>query len=217
MSFAETPTLLLFDTDLFLATPDVAAAADMLADRVSACAPTIALVPPVGRAAHDAMGAARKLSASPSPTALARLIGAQADQAAALLSIALSERAAPHRSLTAAQAGLIAEGDPLRASPVAVGGGALTPGSPAPGLTIAPAGVALSQYGEPLLIHPDQQAVFLAARLGARAVFLRDADRRSPTAIDSGASRLAASLGVRISIKTLVWRELRPEIAMAAA
>lgn len=210
------PTILAFDPDLFLAVPDVERAADMLADGVAACEQTLALIPPVGRAAHAALGAAQRLSGAPSPAALARLLGAQAEQATALLSVALAERAAPHRVLTGAQTGLIAAGDPMRARPVTLAGDALACEGGA-GVTLAPAGVALSARGAPMLIHPDEQAVFLASRLGARIVFLRDAERRGSSTVDPVAARLAASLGVRIDLEAVRWTLCVAQTAPVAA
>jgi len=140
----------------------------------------VAVVSALAGVTDELLRRSRAACLSPSPHAVAALVGGGEAQSAALLGLQLDAAGEPARVLSPATLGLIATGDPLDATPVALDIRPLRRALAAGEVAVVPGFVARAPDGRGVLLGrggSDLTALFLAARLGAdRCRLVKDVD-----------------------------------------
>lgn len=138
----------------------------------------IAVVSAFGDTTDELLRRAENVCGQPDKSALATLLATGEAASSALLVLALSRAGIPGRVLDAAQVGLRTVGGRLDADPIAVDSARLVSESRR-GVVVLPGFVGRGESGETTLLGrggSDLTALFLAQRLSARCVLVKDVD-----------------------------------------
>lgn len=140
----------------------------------------IAVVSALSGATETLLEKSRTFGSSPAPEAVAALVSTGERYSAALLNLHLDRCGIPSRVLTPAAVSLVAEGDPLDASPTGLDASRIRAALDEGRVVVMPGFVAHDHSGHPVVLGrggSDLTALFLADRLGAtRCVLVKDVD-----------------------------------------
>ena len=156
----------------------------------------IAVVSAFGDTTNQLLRRAENICAEPDKSALATLLATGEAASSALLVLALGRVGIPSRVLDAAQVGLRTVGGRLDADPIAVDSARLASESRR-GVVVLPGFVGRGDSGDTTLLGrggSDLTALFLAHRLSARCVLVKDVDglyTSDPACVSVRASRFA--------------------------
>jgi homoserine dehydrogenase len=159
-------------------------------------AQVIAVVSAFGDTTDQLMRRAETICSQPDKTALASLLATGEAASSALLALALNRTGIPSRVLDAVQVGLRTVGGGLEADPVAVDTARLLSEARS-AVVVMPGFVGRGEYGDTTLLGrggSDYTALFLAQRLHAQCVLLKDVDglyTSDPASNPQSASRFA--------------------------
>ena len=153
----------------------------------------IAVVSAFGNTTDELLQRAQRISTQPEKAALATLLATGEAASSALLSLALARAGIPTRLLDAVQVGLHTVGEHTNADPISIDTARLLRESRA-AVVVLPGFVGRAENGDTTLLGrggSDYSALFLAQRLGAECVLLKDVDGLYTS--DPAANNLRAS------------------------
>jgi homoserine dehydrogenase len=162
----------------------------------------IAVVSAFGKTTDQLMRRAETICSEPDRSALAMLLATGETTSAALLGLALNRAGIPARVLDPEQAGLRTVGGRLDADPIAVDSVRLLSESER-GVVVLPGFVGRGESGDTTLLGrggSDLTALFLAHRLSARAVLVKDVDGLYTS--DPACSSVRAARFAQVSYET---------------